>query len=225
MEHPLLHSLPKYLPIRVLNKGKSSVLSEIRQALFFVPQTLETYIDTLIHIHDKLVAADALPSVLDTRLTWRNDTYFALERIEGVFMHVMIGTILTASRVESVFFVHDGVYIAPPPDPALIQRAIQAARLAIGGYDLVVKITPIAALKEQCRRDLLTHPQHNRPPGKLDLPYAVIAATRTAKSFAQSSPPPAVEKQEGLFEDKHTLHRFINRKQAGSFNGKVIVIE
>jgi hypothetical protein len=225
IDHPLLQSLPKYLPIRVLNKGKSSVMTEIRTALFFVPQALEAYIDMLILIHDKLVAADALPSVLDERVTWRNDTYFALERIEGVFMHVMIGTILTAARVESVFFVHDGVYIAPAPDPDLVQRAIHTARLAIGGFDLVVKVTPIAVLKEQCRRELLQHPQHVCPPRKNVLPYEVIAAARTAKNLTRSSPPPAVDKQEGLYEDRHTLHRFINRKLTGTLNCTVINID
>ena len=190
-----------------------------------MPQALETYIDTLILTHGKLIAAEALPSVLDERITWRNDTYFALERIEGVFMHVMIGTILAASKVESVFFAHGGFYIAPAPDPELIQRAIQTARLAIGGFDLVVKVTPISALKEQCRRELLMHPQHNRPPGKLELPYAVIAAARTAKNLAQAAPPPAVEKQEGLYEDRHTLRRFINRKLTGTLNSKVIEVD
>jgi hypothetical protein len=225
MDHPLLQALPKYLPIRVLNKGKGAVIKDIRAALFFVPSTLENYINTLLRAHDGLVAADALPRVLDERITWRNDTYFALERIEGVFMHVLLGTIITATRVDSIFFVHDGVYIAPSPESELIQRAIHTAKLAIGGFDIIVKVTPIAVLKKQCRRDLISHPQHNRPPGKLELPYEVIAAARTAKNMHLASPPPAVDKQEGLQDDKRTLHRFINRKISGGHGNKVIALD
>jgi hypothetical protein len=159
----------KFLNV-ALNVTEGQALCYLRQHYLFVP----TYMtDFLSHLQNqKTRALDfAISKGFDaSKCTTKNVIYFALEFLEQAFMRVFLNSICTNNDISSLVLIHDGVYIKPCPDDAVISVAINAACCALSIPTVPLRVVGLLNLWQQkymhtTSRDR-THTNFNHDPSR-----------------------------------------------------------
>ena len=87
-------------------------------------QEFLTWLDTA----KQALWTSAIPKPEDPRMNEGNKIYFVMENIEEQFLSIVTSTILEHHQVDSILWLHDGIWFAPPADHRLIELAIDEAR-------------------------------------------------------------------------------------------------
>jgi hypothetical protein len=72
-----------------------------------------------------------MPRPQDPRMRRGNQIYFMLENIEEQFLSMVTAVILEHHQVDSILWLHDGIWFSPPAPFPLIDAALAAARQAL----------------------------------------------------------------------------------------------
>ena len=76
-----------------------------------------------------------------------NQIYFMLENVEEQFLSMVTSTILAHHEVDSLLWLHDGIWFSPPAPILLIDSALAAARSALNLPNVRAKYQALAGAR------------------------------------------------------------------------------
>ena len=96
----------------------------------------------------------AAPRPTDPRIKPSNQIYFMLEKVEEQFLSGVVKLILEHHHMDSLLWLHDGIWFTPPAPARLVDSAIQAMKTAMELPTVRVKYSALAEARQELLRRL-----------------------------------------------------------------------
>ena len=96
----------------------------------------------------------AAPRPTDPRIKASNQVYFMLENVEEQFLSGVVKLVLEHHHMDSLLWLHDGIWFAPPAPARLVDAAIQAIKIAMHLPTVRVKYSSLAEPRQALLRKL-----------------------------------------------------------------------
>ena len=124
----LCNDLVKRLPLRVMNSSLSSTLFWLNQQRLQKPSEQTLQVLESIELHTHHFVSCLLPVLRpDCCSTGKDAPFRLLELLEFEVMRNILDGLVSRGMVLSAIWLHDGVWISPPPDPgvlALLEQSV-----------------------------------------------------------------------------------------------------
>jgi hypothetical protein len=122
-----------------LNCDKATMLRHARAKCRFgaVPLRYLAYLDWVDQAKQALLASRVPRPPPDPRMTpGVNEVCFLMEFVEATFMNAFVATLARLADLTSVLWLHDGIWVSPPPARAHIDEAMRTACEGTGCFDV-----------------------------------------------------------------------------------------
>ena len=198
----------KFLNV-ALNVTYEVALRYLQSQFLFIPEYLVSFLNTLQEHKTRAITFAISKGFDPAGTTHKNLTYFALEYLEQFFMRAFLCSICTSQHIESIIYIHDGIYVRPCPDDYVLQVAVCTACRKLGVPTVNIKVTNLltswrlkfGSLVSQLQESTWPMPQSKRT--KFEVTYTTTHNTsQKRKSLTFTS-----------IEDANTLHRFFKKKK------------
>ena len=179
-------SSPKDLPTILLNSTLGDTIAHYN-ALGYYPSP--SVLEALRSIQRaKPLVLDAIEQQFGKRtldsLTLTNRPFHVLEHVETIWLKHFVTFICQHDNIDSLIWLHDGVWLSPHPSPTLLIAANLHASRSLGlDTPLLLKSTPLLSYAIAAETDLLA----GRPPPSFD-PKPVLRLGRPSLSSPLSEP-------------------------------------
>ena len=201
---PLLHlrpKAPKDLPTHLLNSTLEATVNAYHQFGYYPsPQVLQTLRDINQAKNPVLDRLEQLfgPRTLNS-LTPNNRPFHTLEHPETLWLRSFTEYICAHTSIDSIIWLHDGIWVSPLPSPTLLAAANIHASSRIGVSPLSYTVTPLHGPYQNIAAEYLHSgslppddpPTTVRPPAPALTPILREPTARDAfmRMMARSAPP------------------------------------
>ena len=140
-EHP---GCAKELLNRFINTSAAIAISFVMKTNFFVHPFISATLHELDRSRHRLFAFAAQRGYVDISTEARNKHYYAMEFLEARYVTVIANHLLHHGQVESLIWLHDGLWVKPEPSAELLFQAAQVASSSIDIPLIGLKITSLS---------------------------------------------------------------------------------